>query len=83
MKLNINDYALVHLTADGVIRHTSSFTEIGKTEKDADEVLRHAAVGDGRHRFQIWELMKIFGDQMYNGNPKQMFVKNIVEVIPA
>ena len=29
----------------------------------------------------LWELMQIFGPQMYNGNPRQMFVDNEVRVI--
>ncbi len=81
MKMNINDYALVQLTEDGIAQHVAYFESIGMTEKDAAESLQHASVGDGRYRFQIWELMKIFGDQKSNGNTKQMFTKNVVEFV--
>jgi hypothetical protein len=81
-KVNINDYAQVRLTADGVIQHAASFTAIGMTERKAGEALKHAAVGDGSHRFPIWELMNIFGDQMRITNTKQMFVNNVIKFVP-
>lgn len=81
MKMNTNDRALVKLTKDGVAQHVAHFESIGKTEKDAAESLRRASVDDGRHRFQIWELMAIFGDQMYHGNTKKMFTKNAIEFV--
>lgn len=81
MKMNINDYALVQLTEDGVAQHTVYYKSIGLTEQDATNALRHTSVENGRHRFHIWELMQKFGDQMYNGNAKQMFTENIIEFV--
>jgi len=62
MKININDEVTVKLT---------DFGEQLLAEKGVEK-----ASLCGEYKFQLWELMQIFGDCMYNGMPKMPFVKN-------
>ena len=66
MKFNINDKVVVALTEFGKQRL------IG----DARTIYR---LDNGKYSFQLWELMSIFGDYMYNG-AEQIFIKNEIEL---
>lgn len=81
LKFNLNDHVFVQLTGHGIAQYTAFYESTGVRKEEAAELLKHAAVGDGRHRFQIHQLMNIFGAQMINGNPEQMFIKNDIEFV--
>ena len=54
MKFNVNNYVRVKLT------------EVGKNILEAEEI-KYLPDEEGFVRFQMWELMQIFGNHMWNG----------------
>ena len=82
MKLNINDQVLVKLTPDGAktYRDWQDFwfkPLLGVIPRAYEIERKSTEVGD-KHRFQIWQLMQIFGEKMYNGG-RQQFENNIID----
>lgn len=77
IKFNINDDVKVRLTKDGLVQLKKWYADLNilKYYKDAD------IDRNGYSTFQFWDLMNKFGDEMYNGNPKQMFVNNKIVLI--
>jgi hypothetical protein len=73
MTININDRVRVMLTAQGAFQATTKYKQWGYTfagpfkERDIFEV-------------QLWELMKIFGPDLFNGCIVP-FEGNIIEVV--
>ena len=79
MKCNINDYALVTLTETAREYCLAQYVSSGLSSAQAARLLSNHEVGDGRHRFQIWDLMNIFGEHMYEGSPRAMFEGNAIQ----
>lgn len=69
MKININDKVRVKLTPHGEI--ILAMDEYASDKPDADGVLET----------QFWELMRVFGPVMYNGNPNLPFENNVIELV--
>lgn len=67
MKININDSVTVKLTEAGEKRLRDYFTKIPDLNISQDKVFKA----------QLWELMNIFGPEMYMGNPDSMFEGDI------
>lgn len=81
MKININDEIIVRLTKHGErmwAAHWNRYTDYGAKIPWAIE--REARQPDGRVRFQIHELMNIFGLACYNGSVTLPFEKNELEI---
>jgi hypothetical protein len=74
LDVNINQWALVKLTQAGEEIHRKYYSGLGVP-------YHQPRVIDGFWEFQLWELMLIFGSEMVNGNPDQMFVDNRVRII--
>jgi hypothetical protein len=65
MKFNINDYVRVKLTDHGRKILDDQHTEFKKVMPSAEPI--HKPDEDGWCKFQLWELMSIFGQHLYNG----------------
>lgn len=78
MKANLNDYVLVRLTPSGEAQWHYYWTL--SHPRGVPSVIRHAQTeADGRVRFQIHEMMNIFGNYTFNGSNQLPFVNNEVE----
>jgi hypothetical protein len=40
----------------------------------------HVPDKDGYTKWELWELMNVFGPEMYNGNPEMCFVDNEIQI---
>jgi len=84
VSVNINEYVWVQLTPDGVseldtyIRMVPLLPESTYTYEAQHERYK---VAPEWWKFQLWELMNIFGAKSYNGG-KQLFVKNVISFTP-
>lgn len=67
-KMNINDMVRVKLTPHGEI--ALSMAEIHTFEVDEE----------GYTKFHLWELMQVFGQFMFHGNPNLPFETTIFHV---
>jgi len=75
MKININDYVKIKLTDYGkeVLKETkeeflTSFNKRYNTKHTVDSFFEKIEYDkEGYTKFQLWHLMEIFGDYMYNG----------------
>lgn len=68
MTMNLNDYVVVNLTDYGKAIYADYLGDFRDTNEQED----------GSHKFQLWELMHIFGKVCYNGNPKMPFICNSI-----
>jgi hypothetical protein len=82
MNININDHVLVKLTPDGWKTYEEWQDHWLKPLlyifPNAYEIERKSTEAGDKHRFQIWQLMQIFGEKMYNGG-RQQFENNIID----
>lgn len=68
--VNVNDTVHVRLTDAGRARVMAWARDLGINPE-------HAMTDrEKRGEFQIWHLMQVFGDAMYNGQPEPMFEHN-------
>jgi hypothetical protein len=65
VKFNINDYVKVKLTDCGRKILEDQHTELKMVLPDAEPL--HKPDEDGLVKFQLWELMSIFGGHLFNG----------------
>lgn len=72
-RININDIVVVQLTVNG-------YDHLMKSDNCIHAGLANSCYNEDTREFRIelWELFQIFGDQMYMGNTKQMFVDNAI-----
>ena len=63
--ININDYVKVKLTDHGRNILDNQNAELKKCYPDAEP--RHKPDENGFYKIQLWELMSIFGEYLYNG----------------
>jgi hypothetical protein len=68
--VNVNWYAYVRLTQAGRAHWRKCLVDLGVPSKYWPSFEPDA---DGRNRFQMWELMQIFGPLMYMGNTSPPF----------
>jgi hypothetical protein len=73
--INVNEYVQVELTTEGLARYIRHFQNLGLKKVPLDNLLGSTL------KVQLWELMNIFGDEMYNGNPRVMFRENKVTIL--
>jgi hypothetical protein len=73
LEANLNDYVWVILTEDGIGIYNEYFRKLGISERNMVKLKTNQ---HGETRFQIWELMGFFGNDMFNGSPKQPFKRN-------
>lgn len=83
-QLNLNDEVKVKLTEAGIKiledRHNYFLKQFGDRAtaiKALGEFKAPKVDENGYSSFQLWELMNIFGQAMYNGNPNIPFEMNI------
>ena len=73
MNFNINDFVSVRLTGHGKRVYEAFKAQQNKDIRAAgvepDLVERHPETPSGWSRWQLWELMSIFGPHLYNGGP--------------
>ena len=67
VKINVNIMTEVKLTDYGK-----------KILEDYNTRLGFIPIIKERKRFQLWEVMSIFGKSMYNGNPEVPFIDNLI-----
>lgn len=72
---NINDCVYVLLTPYGEKIWAEHWT-ITSPEGVPKAIRDAAEFTGGRTRFQLWQLMDIFGGEMYMGNVNQCFAEN-------
>lgn len=84
---NINGYASVQLTPDGLAMFRKWHADLGLKADHAEGELkraRHRAtkaynlVGDRWHTFQLHEVMHVFGPECFNGSTKPPFETEII-----
>lgn len=75
---NANDKVKVKLTDIGIARLKQKYQDL-RNEQIVDEV--DITLDElGYYEIQLWKLMSIFGDLMYNGNQKLPFDVNLIFV---
>lgn len=82
MQLNFNEYVFVRLTSHGKDYLEGYFKRLWDSVKlppdDDRRIIRNL---DGyAYKVQLWELMHIFGPECYMGNPRAMFVDNLIGI---
>ena len=80
---NINDYAFVRLTDEGVAQFIAHYADLTQYGFDPAESLRYALRPNGEYRFQIHEMMLIFGPACYVGSNRAPFKDNAVRFEPS
>lgn len=83
---NVNDYAIVRLTEAGLSRLLTHYTELFAGTVFATEAPNHALSHlqkDGTYKFQLWEVMQIFGCDMFNGSQRMPFVSNRIVIVAS
>lgn len=80
MQGNINDLVWVVLTKDGIRVHNEHHEEIAKYSNGTMDPKDYVPKIDmwGYTKYQMWELMHIFGDCLYNGSTTHPFKDNTV-----
>ena len=79
-KWNINYYCTVQLTEYGVEvfkKYEEQFNHIKGNSERTKSKLKYLAANDNKLRLQGWEMMHIFGNEMFLGNQS---VFNLCEV---
>lgn len=83
MKFNINDYIQVKLTREGFRVYNDEKNKYGIKETLAESKKwlnkYHRGNRKGWFRFQMWELMSIFGPKIYMGGPNLFDLEIIIE----
>jgi len=75
INFNINDCVRVHLNEEGF--------KILKEYFNGDKsIIETYNSGNNYYKFQLWELMNIFGKYLYNGAVKLPFDTNIIICLP-
>lgn len=75
---SINDYVWVKLTPEAEEVWATYWTharQLVEGKPGIPDAVRHTD-DKGRTQFQLWQLMEIFGNEMFMGNPRQMFQEN-------
>jgi hypothetical protein len=67
VKINLNDTVKVILTTAGEARYSKYMHEIKERCGLVEMHDTRPANRDGKRSFQLWELMHIFGQQLFNG----------------
>lgn len=72
----LNDFVKVRLTKEGVEHYKKHYEDSYRDShiKAEDVMPKLKEDKDGFVEFQLWKLMLIFGNEMYHGNPKSMFI---------
>ena len=73
MKFNINNEVRVKLTDEGIRIYEKRYRDITKrlpneAKKHMERFRRPESDEEGYSRMQLWELMNLYGEYMYNGN---------------
>lgn len=85
MKFNINEFVKVELTEKGEEVLRQHYLELIKDVTNAlngitPMTLEDLTDTDEYYKFQLWELMNIFGKHLFMGGG-QMFVNNEIEIL--
>lgn len=80
--VNVNDYVIVTLTKEGWFVFRDYYINRGL---DPEPYIKMANrnVGENQIKIQLYDLMYIFGKQMYMGNNKQIFIENKLEIVTS
>lgn len=70
--ININNFVKIKLTLDGLEHLQQYYRNLG--------LFGAASLSELEWYGQLWEVMAIFGDQMYMGNTKIMFENNQIQI---
>lgn len=83
MKFNINNYIQCKLTNEGFSVYNERKNKYGANETLEESIVwlnkYHAGDKNGWFRFQMWELMSIFGSKIYMGGPNLFDLEIIIE----
>ena len=75
-EFNINDYIKVKLTAYGCSVHMTHYKKyLGKNYNE--KIFAPVVENEGYTIYQLWELMNIFGEHMFNG-AEQVIENNLI-----
>lgn len=74
-EFNVNDYVKIKLTDAGIAILKSRHDDILKPY--VGEFKTPQVDENGYTQMQMWEVMQVFGNYMYNGNPNIPFETNI------
>lgn len=80
MLINLNTQVEVVLTEHGANHYTKKILSEKLPQTIQASILSRIKPG-GTHRAALWDLMADFGDEMWLGNPNQVFKDNNIEVI--
>jgi hypothetical protein len=80
-QMNINENVWVRLTSSGERQWSEHWNRYGHFPEGVPKAIQHSQrEDDGRVRFQIHEIMRIFGASCYNGSTDLPFVDNIIDL---
>jgi len=79
--INLNELVQVRLTKEGLAQHEKWYCDLSSVTKMSlpNSVSELKPDDDGWYSFQLWNLMQIFGAQLYQGN-SQMFIGNLIRI---
>ena len=78
MKFNINDDVKVKLTQFGWDVHKAHWLPYCDSLEEYERHMKPKVDKNGYTKFQLWDLMRIFGETMYNGNMNKPFDMEII-----
>lgn len=80
MSINLNDQVKVTLTEYGkeIIKNYYNVLLKHMPQEDIDRSI-NKAIENGK--FSLWDLMNIFGQYTYIGNPRIPFENNVIEIV--
>lgn len=76
IQFNVNNYVHVKLTPKGYAQFLNFHLALGVK-------IPPSVTPDGDLKIQLWELMQIFGKEIYSGNFKVMFENNSITIPQA
>jgi hypothetical protein len=79
--IDLNDAVICTLTEEGYFTFCKYLTELGVDPKEYIPKFYNQGLTENQIKLPLWNVMKIFGNQMYMGNNKQMFVENKLEIL--
>ena len=79
--MNINDIVRVKLTDEGIRVYKKTIEDLRLPDRIETDIFERLEENDGYFISSFWDLMNVFGPEMYMGNVKQMFVNNHIDIM--
>jgi hypothetical protein len=77
MRININDTVKIKLTKSGLKHYENHYKKLYSISRMP---VRIPPLKDGYLITELWDVMLIFGDGMFNGMPEVFFENNVIDL---